>query len=82
MAYFQLVRTSNEARGVLNLKTNLIAARNAAEQLQREAAQMSETQLQNQFGFDGTKVQFVAVVDAIVTALQSAGVTTFISQVG
>jgi hypothetical protein len=82
MAYYELSPSAPGRQTPLGLKANLVSALNAAKQIQRESAEMTETQIQSHFGFSGTQAAWNATIDGVVTALEAAAVDNLISQIG
>jgi hypothetical protein len=83
MAFFPIDRNANAANNVLELKSVLVRAIAVAEQLQRESAEMTEAQMQAQYGLTGlTQAQWNTTINGLVTALAATAVDNYISQLG
>lgn len=82
MAFFPIDRNANSANNVLELKSVLVRALTVSEQLQRESGEMTEAQMQAQYGITATQAQWNATINGVVTALEAAAVDNFISQLG
>ena len=82
MTYFALSASAPQRTNALGLKSNLVTALNIALQVQRETSEMTEVQIQDQYGFSGTQAQWTATINGIVTALQATAIENFISQIG
>lgn len=80
--FFPINRNANSANNLLELKSVLVRALTVAEQLQRESGEMTEAQMQAQYGITATQAQWDATVDGVVTALGATAVQNFISQLG
>jgi len=82
MAFFPIDRNAPASNNVLEMKSILVRGIAVAEQMQKETAQMTEIQMQAQYGITATTAQWDAVLDGVVTALQAAAVETYISSLG
>ena len=85
MSFFPVNRNAPASNNVLELKSILVRGIAVAEQMQRETAQMTEAQMQSQYGITATSVQWDAVLDGVVLALQdveTGSVETYISSLG
>lgn len=82
MAFFPIDRNANSANNVLELKSILVRALAVSEQLQRETAEMTEAQMQAQYGITATQAQWNGVLNGVVTAIQAAAIDTYISSLG
>jgi hypothetical protein len=84
MAYFEFNAAGAQVQNVRQLKQNLINAKLLAEQIQRQNAEMSYVQQQNQFGVPDSlaEVAWESTINNVVTALNSSGVEDIISQLG
>ena len=82
MAFFPIDRNANSSNNVLEMKSILVRGIAVAEQMQKETAQMTEIQMQTQYGITATAAQWDSVLSGVVTALQAAAVETYISSLG
>ena len=85
MSFFPVNRNAAASNNVLELKSILVRGIAVAEQMQRETAQMTEAQMQSQYGITATSAQWDAVLDGVVLALQdveTGSVETYISSLG
>jgi hypothetical protein len=83
MAFFPVDRNANASNNVLEMKSILVRGIAVAEQLQRESAEMTEAQIQAQYGLTGlTQAAWNTTINGLVTALQAAAVENYISQLG
>jgi len=82
MAFFPIDRNAAASNNVLEMKSILVRGLAVAEQMQRETAQMTEIQMQAQYGITATTAQWNGVLNGVVTALQAAAVETYISSLG
>ena len=82
MAHFALSASAPQRTDALGLKSNLVTALNIALQIQRETLEMTEAQIQTQYGFSGSQAVWQTTINGIVTALQAAAVTNYISKLG
>ena len=80
--FFPINRNANNANNILELKSVLVRALTVAEQLQRESGEMTEAQMQAQYGIDATQAQWDTTINGVVTALQATAVENYISQLG
>lgn len=85
MAYFSFNGSAPQTQQMRQLKQSLQTARELAERVQSQTAQMTLAQAQEQWGVPAsglTLVQFQGVIDGIVTALATADITAYTDQVG
>ena len=88
MSFFPVNRNAPASNNVLELKSILVRGIAVAEQMQRETAQMTEAQMQSQYGITATAAQWDAVLSGteqdpgVVLILQMAAVETYISSLG
>ena len=82
MAFFPINRNANSSNNVLEMKSILVRGIAVAEQMQKETAQMTEAQMQAQYGITATTAQWNSVLNGVVTALQATAVETYISSLG
>jgi len=85
MAFFTFNGASAQNQQARQLKSSLQTARELAERIQVQTAQMTLAQAQEQFGLPAsglTLAQWQTTIDNIVTALNSASVTAYTDQVG
>ena len=82
MAFFPIDRNANSSNNVLELKSILVRGLAVAEQLQRESAEMTEAQMQAQYGITATTAEWNGVLNGVVTAMQAAAIETYISSLG
>jgi len=82
MAFFPVDRNAAASNNVIELKSILVRGLAVAEQMQRETDQMTEAQMQAQFGITATSAQWDAVLDGVVLAMQAAAIETYISSLG
>jgi hypothetical protein len=84
MAYFEFNAAGAQVQNVRQLKQNLINAKLLAEQIQRQNAEMSYVQQQNQFGVpdDLSEAAWEITINNVVTALNSDSVGDIVAQLG
>lgn len=83
MAFVILNHTAPQRAEPQALKQDLVKSLNKALEIQRQAAQMSDAQIETQYGVPTAAVAaFRSNIDDIVTALQSSSVTNIISSLG
>jgi hypothetical protein len=85
MAYFEFNGNAPQTAQIRQLKQSLLTAKELAERVQAQTAQMTLAQAQAQWGVPTsglTLAQFQGVIDGIVTALAAAEITNLTNQVG
>lgn len=85
MAFFTFNGSAAQNQQARQLKNSLIVAKELAERVQAQTAQMTLAQAQEQFGLPAsgiTLAQWQTTIDNIVAALNSASVTAYTDQVG
>ena len=85
MAFFTFNGNAAQTQQARQLKSSLIVAKELAERVQAQTAQMNLTQAQEQFGLPAsglTLAQWQTTIDNIVTALNAASVTAYTDQIG
>jgi flagellar hook-basal body complex protein FliE len=82
MAFFPIDRNANSSNNVLEMKSILVRGLAVAEQMQRESGEMTEAQMQAQYGITATTAEWNGVLNGVVTAMQAAAIETYISSLG
>ena len=83
MAYVIASGTAPQSQDLRQLKQTLVTSGNLARHIQRQMAEMSDAQLEAQFGIPTAAVApFRTNVDAIVTALDAAAVQNIMAKLG
>lgn len=85
MAYFEFNGNAPQTQQMRQLKQSLLTAKELAERVQAQTAQMTLAQAQAQWGVPAsgmTLVAFQGVIDDIVTALEATAVTNLTTQIG